>query len=198
MTATATAVAFVVYSCGGNQEKKEKPDFSSISLQTVEDMFVVNTENGKLKMRMEGGKMERYVNDTSSYEIFPDGFSVFLYTDGQLETMVTSDKAKHEQAKSGSEVWMAFGNVVIKNIKKQETMETDTIYWDREKELIYTDCYVRMYSPQGYMQGYGIESDQKANNAVILRPFNSYGVVERDTTEIFVDTVNFIGPLQRK
>ena len=86
----------------------------------------------------------------------------------------------------------------IKNVIKQDTMETDTLYWDKANEEIYTDCYIRMYSPDGFMQGYGMRSDQKARNSVILRPFNSFGVVVRDTTAVLIDSVNFIGPFLNK
>ena len=48
------------------------------------------------------------------------------------------------------------------------------------------------------MQGYGMESDQRARNSVILRPFDSYGVVVQDSTEVRIDSANFIGPFDKK
>ena len=93
------------------------------------------------------------------------------------------------------ESWAAYGNVVVKNIIKQETMETDTLYWDQVAKEIYTDCYIRMYSPAGFLQGYGMRSDEMARDAVIQRPFNSYGVVVKDSTVVQIDSVNLIGPL---
>ena len=77
-------------------------------------------------------------------------------------------------------------------------METDTLYWDRKNERIYTDCYVRMYSPDGFMQGYGMESDQRARNSSIFNPFDSYGIVIQDSTKVAVDSANFIGPFPEK
>jgi hypothetical protein len=73
-------------------------------------------------------------------------------------------------------------------------METDTIYWDQKAKEIWTDCYIKMYSPAGFMQGFGMRSDDMARNAIIQRPFNSYGVVEQDSTKVVLDSVNFIGP----
>jgi lipopolysaccharide export system protein LptC len=88
--------------------------------------------------------------------------------------------------------------VVVHNVLKQETMETDTLYWDQAKEEIYTDCYVKMYSPDGFMQGYGMRSDDHARNAILLEPFNSYGITVQDTTAVVIDSVNFIGPFPKK
>ena len=196
--ATASAVAFMVYSCKGKLGEAESLNINEVPVQTVDDMFIVQTENGKIQMRAEAPLMERYERDTLSFELFPDGFFVYGYTDDEkLETQIVADNARHLKYKDGRESWEAFGNVVVKNLIKQEVMETDTLYWDQKNEKIYTHCYVRMYSPDGFMQGYGMESDQRARNSIIFNPFNSYGILERDD-DIIIDSVNFIGPLQKK
>jgi len=198
MTATAIAVAFIVFSCKGNLEEAEKLDLSTTPLQVVDSMFFVQTENGKLKMRVEAPVMEVYDHDSLSYELFPKGISVYGYAEnGSLETTIRSRNARHDMRKKkggDEEKWSAFGNVVIRNIVNQETMETDTIYWDQKAKEIWTDCYIKMYSPAGFMQGFGMRSDDMARNAIIQRPFNSYGVVEQDSTKVVLDSVNFIGP----
>ena len=198
MIATAAAVAFVVISCKGKLGEAESLDLKEVPVQTVDDMFIVQTENGRIQMRSEAPLMERYERDTLSYELFPEGFFVYGYTDDEkLETEIIADNARHLKYEDGRESWEAFGNVVVRNLIKQEVMETDTLYWDQKNEKIYTHCYVRMYSPDGFMQGYGMESDQRARNSIIFNPFNSYGFLEQEE-EILLDSVNFIGPLQKK
>ena len=199
MIATAAAVAFVVYSCKGKLAEADSIRTGETPVQTVDDMFIVQTENSIIKVRAEAPLMERYENDTLSYELFPKGISVYGYTEeGKLETEIVADNARHLKYKDGRDSWEAFGNVVVKNLINQEIMETDTLYWDQKNEKIYTHCYVKMYSPSGFMQGYGMESDQRARNSIIFHPFNSYGVVVKDSTEVLVDSINFIGPLQKK
>ncbi len=199
MIATAIAVAFIVYSCKGKLDTTGKLDLEAVPVQTVDDMFIVQTENGRLQMRMEAELMERYEADTVSYELFPKGIAVFGYNeDNLLETEITSDNARHLKYKDGRESWEAFGNVVVQNIIKQEVMETDTLYWDRKNEDIYTDCYVKLHSPQGFMQGYGMRSDQRARNSIILNPFDNFAFIVQDSTEVLIDSVNFIGPLLKK
>ncbi len=198
--ATATAVAFVVFSCKVRLSEADSLDLSETPLQAVDSMYMIQSKNGSLEMRVVTGRMERYERDTCTVELFPEGINVYSYVeDGVLETTIRSNEASHETSKvGGREIWKAYGNVVVRNIVKQETMETDTLYWDRKNQEIYTDCYIRLYSPDGFMQGYGMRSDERARNSIILRPFNSYGVVVQDTTEVVVDSVNFIGPLLKK
>ena len=199
MIATASAVAFIVYSCKGKLGEADALDLQEAPVQIVDDMFIVQTENGKIQMRAEAPVMERYERDTLSFELFPKGFFVYGYTDDEkVETEIVADQARHLTHKDGRETWEAFGNVVVKNLIKQEVMETDTLYWDQKEEKIYTHCYVRMYSPDGFMQGYGMESDQRARNSIIFNPFNSYGIIVHDTTAVLLDSANFIGPLRKK
>lgn len=199
MIATASAVAFVVYSCKSKISIADAIDLTSTPTQVVDSMNIVQTKNGVLQMRVESEVMERYQEDTLSYEVFPKGINVYGYNEeGELESTIRADEARHDKGKNADEeVWKAYGNVVIKNIVKQETMETDTLYWDRGKHEIWTDCYIRMYSPDGFVQGYGMRSDERARNSIVLKPFNSYSVVVQDTTEVLIDSVNFIGPLLR-
>ena len=199
MIATATAVAFVVYSCKGKLAEVDAVRLGETPVQTVDDMFIVQTENSIIKSRVEAPRMERYENASLSYELFPKGISVYGYTEnGNLETEIIADNARHLKYVDGRESWEAYGNVVVKNLINREIMETDTLYWDQKNEKIYTHCYVRMYSPDGFMQGYGMQSDQRARDTELFNPFNNYAIMTQDSTEVVVDSINFIGPMLKK
>lgn len=200
MIATASAVAFIVFSCKGKLSEAERLNLAETPVQTVDSMFVVQTRNGGIQMRVEADVMERYENGTCSYELFPKGLHAFAYTDGDmLETVLHSNNAKHfKSKKSTEEYWSAFGNVVVQNVINQQTLETDTLYWDQANKEIYTDCYVRMFSNDGFLQGFGMRSDEMARNARIFKAFNSDLVVVQDSTKVIIDSVNFIGPLLKK
>ena len=199
MMATALAVAFIVYSCKGKLSEAEVLDLAETPVQIVEDMFMQQTENGMVKMRAESPRMEKYEKDTLQYELFPDGFFVYAFDEsGKLETEIVADNARHKKYKDGRETWEAYGNVVVKNIINQEVMETDTLYWNQETEMIYTHCYVRIISPDGFAQGYGMEADQRARSYTLFNNFNNYAFVVKDSTEVLIDSVNFIGPFPKK
>lgn len=198
--ASALALAFVVYSCKSHLSEAEKLDLNKIPLQSVDSMFFVQTENGRLKMRVEAPRMETYEHDTVSYDLFPRGLKVYGYgEDGVLETTIVSQQARHDKyQEKDQDQWSVFGRVVIRNILKKETMETDTLYWDSRTKEIWTDCYIRMYSPSGFMQGYGMRSDEMARNAILLKPFDNEFIIDNDSTAVVIDSVNFIGPLLKK
>ena len=196
--AAAFAVAILLCSCSKPQD--ETFDFEQVPRQVVHDLNVLQSEDGEATMRMRAPLMQKFefTRDSvdQSYEFYPEGFYVDAYTEnGQLETTVVSKQAKHITT-PGKESWSAFGDVLIINHIKGEKMETDTIYWNRAEKKIYTDCYVRLTSDSGLMQGYGMTSDERARNSVILRPFDSYAV-ERDSTYRYVDSINLLGPQKK-
>jgi LPS export ABC transporter protein LptC len=161
---------------------------------------MVQSRNGLTEYRMQAPVLMRYDSDPKdSYDIFPEGLNVYGYNEeGLLETSIVSDEAKHT-IKDGEDMWSAYGNVIIKNFIKGEQMETDTIFWDQKEKKIYTHCYVKLFSPDGFMQGVGMESDEMARNAVLLNPFDGYAVINNDSTKVsYVDSANFIGPLVRR
>ncbi|MBQ6311463.1 MAG: LPS export ABC transporter periplasmic protein LptC [Bacteroidales bacterium] len=188
----AAAFALLV-ACSTKTEVTDQIDISAAPRQVGDSILAIQSVNGEQSLRVEAPRMEKYEFDTLSYELFPAGFDVFSYKDGNLETSIRAKKARHTVHKDKSETWEVFGNVVITNYINGQVLKTDTLYWDRYEHKIFTNCYVEMSSPQGFMQGYGMESDEQARNAEILRPFDSFTRIAEDS--LYVDTANFIGPI---
>lgn len=201
MLAITFVVASIVVSCSGQIGEADKLDLGKTPTQRTFDMFAVQTKNGKVSMRLESDLMEHYDTDTASFDAFPHGLSVYGYTeDGLLESVIVADDARHivPKQRDRDEIWEAFGNVIMHNVIEQQTMETDTVYWDQAKREIYTDCYVKIYSRQGFLQGFGMRSDDHVRNSILYKPFDGYGVVVQDSTAVIIDSVNFIGPFPKK
>ena len=201
MLAITAVIASIVVSCKNRIGEADKLDLSKTPTQRTYDMFAVQTRNGAVSMRIESNLMEHYDTDTASFDAFPQGLSVYGYTeDGLLESIIVADDARHivPKDRNRDEIWEAFGNVILHNVIEQETMETDTIYWDQKKKELYTDCYVKMYSRQGFLQGFGMRSDDHVRNSILYRPFDGYGVVVQDSTAVIIVSVNFFGPFPKK
>ena len=195
LVAATFVVATLLLSCKDELPVTDGIDTSEAPTQIVEEMLLEQTKSGKISMRVSAPLMESFSNKVPPYDIFPMGMNIKAFTpDGLLETEITAKEARHINGESFDK-WEAYGDVVITNYIKGETIETDTIYWDRNEKRIFTDCYVQLKSPTMYMQGYGMESDELARNAIILKPFDSYSIIQDSTEVLYIDTVNFVGPL---
>ena len=71
MIATAAAVAFVVFSCKGKLGEAQVLNLDEVPVQTVENMFISQTENSGLQMRAEAPLMERYENGEGLLQNLP-------------------------------------------------------------------------------------------------------------------------------
>jgi len=196
MVAVTVSAATIFVSCSNKLHKTDTVVSQDTPVQIVDSIYATRSENGRQVFRLTSARMEKYkVSEVEEYEDFSGGFFVYGYNEeGYLETEISSERARHTIVDK-DEKWSAFGDVVIRNMLKGERIETDTLYWNHHQEKIWTDCYVRLVSPQGFMQGFGMESDEMARNAELLRPFNSYGIVDSTKVE-YLDTANFIGPLR--
>lgn len=198
MVALAFASATIAVSCQPKLDQSAEVTPESAPNQVLEMMDGVKSDNGLRKMRIKAPLMEAYAREGEDpYEIFPAGFTVYGYNEkGQLETEIVSRQARHVTSEE-KESWQAYGDVVVRNFVKGTRIDTDTLCWDREAGRIFTPprSYVRLSSPDGIMQGYGLESDDMARNATLNHLFDGYAVIARDSTRPgYVDSVNFIGP----
>ena len=76
----------------------------------------------------------------------------------------TSKYAKYLDDKS---LWELRDSVVAIN-EKNERLETELLYWDQEKDRVYTDRAVRITSEDDIVLGIGLESDSRFTNWWIL------------------------------
>ncbi len=179
--AITCVIATLFFSCKNRVDMVESlENLDSIPTQTVENMVAWQIESGVIQGKMMAPLMQKYTRGSDPYDIFPTSFRVEGYNaSGELETVITADKAIHHTGDTS--VWAAYGHVVIINMTKSERMDTDTLFWNQKTQKIYTHSFVKMVSPDFYAQGYGMESDERAANAKILQPFDSYGYIQRDT-----------------
>ena len=77
MLATAFVVASIVVSCRGQIGEADHLDLAHTPNQRTFDMFAVQTQNGRVSMRLESALMEHFDTDTASFDTFPEGLSVF-------------------------------------------------------------------------------------------------------------------------
>ncbi len=194
--AVTLVVATLLYSCKDDIPKTDLSGVEELPSQVVKQMSLVQFSGREAEFIVTAPLMERYTQTDAPYDVFPGGIELRGFTpEGLLETRIVANYAKHVKQET-EEIWEAYGDVVINNYIKGEKMETDTLFWNRNTQRIYTHTWVKLTTPDMFMQGYGMESDDMARNAVIKRPFDSYAIISRDSTEIpYIDTANFIGPL---
>lgn len=152
------AAAISLFSCGKKSIEYEKIDILSLPSQTGKDFTTTYTDSGKLEMVFSAPVMERYEKAEPPYTEFRSGLDVRFH-DGQSRPVasVTSRYAKFHDDKN---LWELQDSVVAFN-EAGEKLETELLFWDQKKDLIYTDRFVKITTEDQIIQGYGLESDPR-------------------------------------
>ena len=157
--------AIIVASCGdGAAAVPPIEDEANTPTMQVRKFGVTYTEYGRKKMRLTAPLLLRYMMAPEPYSVFPEGFFVEFFTvEETLESQIIADYALYKE--KPVEIWKAVGNVEVINYEKQQTLLTDTLYWNRQEHTIYTTAPVRIETKDGITNGRkGMTSDEHFTN----------------------------------
>lgn len=156
LTAVVLATVLFSFSCGKKISTIKKTDILSFPSVTAKNDTTIFTDSGKVQLIISFPIMESYDNAEIPYSEFKGGINVTFY-DGHPAPIgiATSKYAKYISKKS---LWELKDSVVVIN-ETNDKLETDQLFWDQVKEIIYTDRYVKITNEDQTVIGSGFESD---------------------------------------
>lgn len=169
---------FLLPGCSNEDEKlKELTHGSSGALMSARNIEVIFSESGDLQARVTAPVANRFSGDYPYLE-FPKGFLVQIYDSArEVQTTITGDYGKRIE---NTRIMEAKGNVVVRNEKKKEQLNTELLTWDEKKHTIYTRVPVKITTPGKILFGDGMESDESFSDYTIIRPRGQMSV-KRDS-----------------
>jgi LPS export ABC transporter protein LptC len=156
----------LLLSCETRLDPAEVSDFLKVPSITVENNRTVHSDSGRIQSILTFPLLEQYDNVEKPYYEFRKGIRVDLYDGDTIpQGSVTSKYARYEES---NKLWELKDSVVVVN-SKNERLETELLFWDQKKDLIYTDRFVKMTSAENITQGFGFESDSRMKRRVIKK-----------------------------
>jgi LPS export ABC transporter protein LptC len=151
-------IAFSIISCENKADTYNKIDILTLPSLTAKDFTTTYTDSGKIQLVLAAPIMERYEKTEIPYSEFRSGINV-LFHDGHEEP-VASVTAKYAKYTDNKNLWELQDSVVAIN-EAGEKLETELLFWEQKKALIYTDRFVKITTEDQIIQGYGLESDPR-------------------------------------
>ena len=122
---------------------------------------------------MKAPKVLVFLNDDRE---FPEGIYIeFFDAQGSLETTLTANHAYYFKEQNQ---WRGRGNVVIKNILKNEQLNTEELFWKQTEEKIFTDKFVTIRQQGDVIYGEGMEARQDLSDFEIKRVTGDFELKE--------------------
>jgi LPS export ABC transporter protein LptC len=159
-------LSLAVLSCENKIDFIPKSDLLTLPSLTVRDFQTVYTDSGRLELVMSAPLMEQYNNVESPYYEFRSGIKVIFY-DGRKDP-AGSVTAKYAKYTKSSMLWELRDSVVVIN-EGNDKLETEVLYWDEPKDLIYSDRFVKITNEDQIVMGTGFESDPRLNKRKIKK-----------------------------
>jgi LPS export ABC transporter protein LptC len=157
-TLVLVALTFIILSCNRKIDTIKKSDIDSLPTLTEMGIETVYTDSAKLQLVMSSPLIERYTNKEPPYSEFRNGIKV-LFHDGHIDP-VARLTAKYAKLNEDTQIWELRDSVIAVN-EKNEILETELLYWDQEKELVYTDRFVKITGEDQIVMGTGLKSNPR-------------------------------------
>lgn len=134
-------------------QEYDGPMSSSVNIHLVQSDSAIIRSDLKAPVQLEfaNGNIE-----------FPEGIEIqFFEKDGTLGTTMRADKGFYLKEEN---LYKGVGDVKVKNLIKEQQLQTEEIFWNPSEKRIYTDKFVTIQEKQTLFNGTGMESDDSFSN----------------------------------
>ena len=123
-------------------------------VNSAQNIHIVHSDSAVLRSEITAPKQLEFANGNLE---FPDGIDIqFFNLKGQLETTMRADKGYFLRDQN---LYKGSGNVQVKNLAKDQRLQTEELFWNQANRKIYTDKFVTIQERQTLFNGTGMEAD---------------------------------------
>ena len=173
----AVALSFLCVSCRKNTKQLGEAITSrdSVSVMTTIGVDMLISEEGIIRYKVNAGEWKVFDQLNPPFYALEKGVKLeLLDTLKQVESMIEADTAYNYYKQ---DLWELRHNVHAENIKK-EKFDTQLLFWDNRRGLIYSDSLIRIEQDQQIIIGHGFESNNKLTDYTIRRTEGIFPIKE--------------------
>lgn len=154
----------VLSSCEKKVEVINLPVMQNRPTLTAENFETIYTDSGKIKLILRSPLLERYDEDESPRSEFPKGINVLIYEGRAVpKANIASKTAKYTEK---DKLWELRDSVVVID-DKGSVLQTELLYWNENKEIVYSDRYVKITDKDQISMGTGYEYNLRTGDYMI-------------------------------
>src|SRR5688572_17655056 len=171
-TFTGVLVLFFCFSCRPTVDPDKQKKYTGPIMET-EDVQTLYSDSARLKIKLNANLQQQFENGDA---IYPKGLNLtFLEENGQVGNTLKANYGRYDKK---TDAYMVRGNVVVNNITKKQTLDTEELHWDKRKRQIHTDKFVKIRTESEVLTGTGLVANQDFSRYKILKPAGVFSVKE--------------------
>ena len=140
-------------SCRESIDPESVPVYDGPISEAV-DIHILHSDSAVHRSEVTAAKQLDFSNGNME---FPEGIEIKIFTpEGRLETTMRADRGYFLREQN---LYRGEGNVQIKNLIKDQRLQTEEIFWNQAEKKIYTEKFVTIQERQTLFNGTGMEAD---------------------------------------
>ena len=148
--------------------------------ESTKNLVLTYAENGYAKVEIHAALAETYRGQAQITKI-KDSLKVYFFN--ERGAIVSTLSALYGEINYSTGELMVKDSVRLYNHKKQQTLETEALFWNQKDSSIFTESAVIVRSPKGKLFGKGIRTKQDFSNYVLLQPVGSWQIEKNQTIQ---------------
>ena len=161
-------IAGILFSCVNDEgDVKRVTDFEDAPDEQSQNLKMIYSDSGLTKFHLYAKISETYTHP-KHISNFRDFVKVdFFNPEGLLVSTLTAQRGVYDHSE---ELVVVKDSVRLYNYKKDQTLETEELTWNKRDSTIRTDKQVGVRSPKELLTGRGLETKQDFSYFEILNP----------------------------
>ena len=162
----------VFSSCENDIEKiKQVSEVDETAVERAQNVEVLYSDSGFVKMKLTGPVLERYANAKDPYLLFPRGMKTLFYD--RVLTVTSRLSAEYGIRYENSQRMEARKNVEVINAKGDK-LNTEHLTYDQADGKLRSDAFVKITTADEIIFGTGLEANEDFSR---YRIFNITGTI---------------------
>lgn len=166
-----------LYACSNDMEvvnkiidPEEEPDLVATNID------ILYSDSARLQMKLQAPLVRQFAGAKEPRDEFPEGIHVWFYErTGELKAEITANWAKHDIA---TNIWEARSNVILVDKSKGSTIETEQMFWDQAKAVVYSSKFTKYTTETGTIA-------TGRNGMYAKQDFSQWKLLSGDATLVF-------------
>ena len=142
-------------------------------IESAFNIEIIYSDQAYVRMILNAPQMDRYEGDEKNYLEMPQGLTVVFYD--TLMQQTSSMSARYAISHEDSQIIEARNDVVVIN-ELGEQLNTEELIWDQNKEIIYSEKFVKITTEDEVTYGEGFHADERFDQWEITNPRGTFRV----------------------
>jgi LPS export ABC transporter protein LptC len=170
-------IFFLILSCSSGLEKNKTFEAYSGPIMEADTVKIMYSDSAKVRVIVNATKQYEYENGDRE---FPNDIIIeFFEPDGTLSSTLEANSAYFTKE---TNLYKAEGDVEVIGYIEARKLNSEELYWEPDKEEIYTETFVRIQSEDQISTGTGLRAKQDFSSYRILKPSGTIYLEEQDST----------------